>query len=148
MIFLREERSSNPETTGLSIWTYKSSIAHPHPTVYGSECNLNLTLTVSPTENVGVNSISLSFNMDDDAEIPKEVIDGLAELGLCGLAVSEDHGGMGLDYSLYSRVFGEIATIDGSVATFLGAHQSIGYRALINEGTDEQKKKWSKLISD
>lgn len=83
-----------------------------------------------------------SEKFDDQAFIPEEVIKGLAELGLCGLAVPEEYGGMGLDYSLYSRVFGQIAAIDGSTATMLGAHQSIGYRALINEGTEEQKAKW------
>jgi acyl-CoA dehydrogenase family protein 9 len=83
-----------------------------------------------------------SEKFDDQAFIPEEVIQGLAELGLCGLAVPEEYGGMGLDYSLYSRVFGQIAAIDGSTATMLGAHQSIGYRALINEGTEEQKTKW------
>lgn len=80
--------------------------------------------------------------LDHDAYLPKEIIDGLASLGLCGMAVPEELGGLGLDYSLYSRLFAEIASFDGSVATMLGAHQSIGYRALINEGNDEQKKKW------
>ncbi len=79
---------------------------------------------------------------DRSGEVPKEILQNLAELGLCGLAVSEDMGGLGLDTSLYSRVFGEIASIDGSIATMLGAHQSIGYKALINEGTEEQKKHW------
>jgi acyl-CoA dehydrogenase family protein 9 len=79
---------------------------------------------------------------DEEAQIPAEVIRGLAELGLCGLAVEEKHGGMELDYSLYSRIFAEVASQDGSTATMLGAHQSIGYRALINEGTDAQKEKW------
>lgn len=79
---------------------------------------------------------------DDEAKIPDEVIRGLAELGLCGLAVPEEYGGMQLDYSLYSRVFAEVASMDGSTATMLGAHQSIGYRALLNEGTEEQKAKW------
>lgn len=79
---------------------------------------------------------------DETAELPREVIQGLAELGLCGLGVPEEMGGLGLDYSLYSRVFAEVAAIDGSTATMLGAHQSIGYRALINEGTPEQKTKW------
>jgi acyl-CoA dehydrogenase family protein 9 len=79
---------------------------------------------------------------DHDGKIPKEVIQGLAELGLCGLAVPEELGGLGLDYTLYSRVFAQVASYDGSTATMLGAHQSIGYRALLNEGTDEQKKKW------
>jgi len=80
--------------------------------------------------------------MDEEAKIPEEVIKGLAELGLCGMAVEEQYGGLELDYSLYSRVFAEVASFDGSVATMLGAHQSIGYRALLNEGTQEQKDKW------
>ncbi len=83
-----------------------------------------------------------SEKMDHDAYLPQDVIDGLASLGLCGMAVPEELGGLGLDYSLYSRLFAEVASFDGSVATMLGAHQSIGYRALLNEGTDEQKKKW------
>ncbi len=80
--------------------------------------------------------------MDNESKIPDEVVQGLAELGLCGMAVEEEFGGLQLDYSLYSRVFAEVASFDGSVATMLGAHQSIGYRALINEGTPEQKTKW------
>ncbi len=80
--------------------------------------------------------------MDKDAKIPKEVLDGLAGLGLCGLGVGEEYGGLGLDTTLYARVFSEIAGIDGSIATTLGAHQSIGFKALLNEGNEEQKKKW------
>ena len=83
-----------------------------------------------------------SAKFDEDSHIPEEVMKGLAELGLCGLGVSEEYGGMGLDYSLYSNVFSEVAGLDGSIATTLGASQSIGYRALINEGSEEQKKKW------
>lgn len=83
-----------------------------------------------------------SEKLDRDAKIPQEMLEGLAALGLCGLGVPEDFGGMGLDYTLYARVFSEIAGIDGAIATTLGAHQSIGYKALINEGNEEQKKHW------
>lgn len=79
---------------------------------------------------------------DEEAALPNEVIQGLAELGLLGLGVPEEFGGMGLDYTLYSRVFAEVAGNDGSTATMIGAHQSIGYRALLNEGNAEQKSKW------
>ncbi|NOT77693.1 MAG: acyl-CoA dehydrogenase [Bacteriovoracaceae bacterium] len=79
---------------------------------------------------------------DKEAHLPIEVIKGLSEMGLLGLGVPEDLGGLGLDYSLYCRVFAQVAAHDGAVATMIGAHQSIGYRALLNEGTDEQKKKW------
>jgi acyl-CoA dehydrogenase family member 9 len=83
-----------------------------------------------------------SEKLDRDAKIPQEMIEALAGLGLCGLGVPEEFGGMGLDYTLYARVFSEIAGIDGAIATTLGAHQSIGYKALLNEGNEEQKKYW------
>lgn len=83
-----------------------------------------------------------SAKFDKDAKIPQEILEGLAGLGLCGLAVSEEHGGLGLDTTLYARVFSQVAGIDGSVATTLGAHQSIGFKALLNEGNEEQKKFW------
>lgn len=83
-----------------------------------------------------------SEKFEENAEIPEEVVKGLGELGLMGLGVPEELGGMGLDYTLYSRIFSEVASIDGSTGVMIGAHQSIGYRALVLYGTDEQKQKW------
>lgn len=83
-----------------------------------------------------------SAKFDREAKIPEDVLKGCAELGLCGLGVGEEYGGLGLDNTLYARVFAEIAAIDPSIGTTLGAHQSIGYKALLNEGNEEQKKKW------
>ena len=79
---------------------------------------------------------------DRDSKLPAEVLKGLGELGLCGMAVGEEYGGLGLDSTLYARIFAEIAAIDPSIGVTLGAHQSIGYKALLNEGNEEQKKKW------
>lgn len=83
-----------------------------------------------------------SAKFDEDSEVPESVWQGLASLGMCGLAVEEKFGGMELDTSLYARVFSEMSGIDASLATMLGAHQSIGYKALLNEGNEEQKHKW------
>ncbi|MFZ4713523.1 MAG: acyl-CoA dehydrogenase family protein [Bacteriovoracaceae bacterium] len=83
-----------------------------------------------------------SVKMDETSQIPDEIMQGLAGLGLFGLAVEENYGGLNLDYSLYARVFQEVAGIDGSLATMLGAHQSIGFKALMNEGNAKQKEEW------
>lgn len=83
-----------------------------------------------------------SAKYDREGKLPEEVLKGLAELGLCGLGVGEEFGGLGLDTTLYARVFSQIAGIDGAIATTLGAHQSIGFKALLNEGNDAQKKEW------
>lgn len=85
--------------------------------------------------------------IDRESNIPNEVIQGLGEMGLLGLAVPEELGGLGLDYTLYCRLFAQVAAHDSSVATMIGAHQSIGYRALLNEGNAEQKKKWLPLLA-
>lgn len=115
-------------------------IVFPYPSFSSEQTDFAKEMTQAVAK-FGEDNID-GAKFDETAELPKEVIQGLAELGLCGLGVSEEMGGLGLDYSLYSRVFAEVASIDGSTATMLGAHQSIGYRALINEGTEEQKTKW------
>ena len=83
-----------------------------------------------------------SEHLDKESLIPDEIYNDLKELGLYGLGVSEDLGGLNLDYSLYARVFSEVCGNDAAIATMLGAHQSIGYRPLIIAGSDEQKNKW------
>src|SRR6476661_4434849 len=79
---------------------------------------------------------------DRESKLSPEVLKGLGELGLCGMAVPEEYGGLGLDSTLYARTFAEIAAFDPSIGVTIGAHQSIGYKALLNEGNEEQKKKW------
>ncbi len=116
------------------------SLAFPYPQFSDSQVEMAKEMTSAVNQFATDNIDGEKF--DRDACIPKEVIKGLAELGLCGLAVPEELGGLGLDYTLYARIFAEIASFDGSTATMLGAHQSIGYRALLNEGNSEQKKKW------
>ncbi|MCR9206225.1 MAG: acyl-CoA dehydrogenase family protein, partial [Halobacteriovoraceae bacterium] len=121
------------------------SIVFPYPHFSPEQVEIAKEFT-SAIRKFGEDNID-GEKMDNEAKIPDEIIQGLAEMGLCGLGVPEELGGMGLDYTLYSRVFAEVGSFDGSLATFLGAHQSIGYRALLNEGTDEQKQKWLPVLA-
>ena len=110
----------------------------PHLTEAQKEIGKEMVLAVDRYARESIDSVKL----DREGKIPPEVLQGLAGLGLCGLGVPEEYGGLGLDYTLYARVFSEVAANDGAIATTLGAHQSIGFKALVNEGNDEQKKKW------
>ncbi|MDI1447326.1 acyl-CoA dehydrogenase family protein [Polyangium sp. 6x1] len=83
-----------------------------------------------------------SAKIDRDHEIPKEVMDGLRSLGLFGLQIPTDLGGIGLSTAAYARVMQEIGGIDASIAVTLGAHQSIGYKSLLLFGTPEQKRRY------
>src|SRR6266508_3074525 len=84
----------------------------------------------------------------DPARIEREhriddgVMRGLADLGIFGMTIPEAYGGYGFSASAYCRVMEESGTIDASLAILVGGHQSIGMKALLLYGTEEQKKRW------
>jgi alkylation response protein AidB-like acyl-CoA dehydrogenase len=79
---------------------------------------------------------------DRDAEQPAEFIQGLRDLGLFGLIIPEEHGGMGLSNAAYARVLGQSSTHDSSTTLTIGAHSSIGMKGLLLFGTAEQKARY------
>ncbi len=83
-----------------------------------------------------------SAKIDRESTIPDAVLSGMKELGLFGMSIPQEYGGIGLSASSYARVMQEIGGIDGSLAVTLGAHQSIGLKAILLYGTEAQKKKY------
>jgi acyl-CoA dehydrogenase family member 9 len=79
---------------------------------------------------------------DVKGDQPKAYVDELAELGLFGLIIPEEYGGIGLSNSGYSRVLQQTGLYDASTSLTVGAHSSIGMKALLLFGTDEQKQKY------
>jgi acyl-CoA dehydrogenase family protein 9 len=77
--------------------------------------------------------------IDREQTIPKNVLDGMKDLGLFGMIIPQEHGGIGLSASSYARVIQEIASYDASLAVTLGAHQSIGLKGILLFGTEEQR---------
>ena len=80
--------------------------------------------------------------IDREEAIPKAVIDGLAELGVLGMTVPRIYGGGGYSHQAYCQVLGTIAGYCSSTAVLVGAHQSIGLKALVLNGTEDQKKRY------
>lgn len=80
--------------------------------------------------------------IDREAEIPRVVIDGLAKLGILGMTAPRAFGGRGFCQMGYCRLMEIIGSRCASTAIFVNAHHSIGMRALLLFGTDEQKRKW------
>jgi len=79
---------------------------------------------------------------DRDARLPDDVVAGIKELGLMGMQTPCEYGGLGLDVTSCARIMQELAAFDPSVAVLVGAHQSIGMKALLLFGTEEQKSKY------
>jgi alkylation response protein AidB-like acyl-CoA dehydrogenase len=80
--------------------------------------------------------------LDRQGEMGPELLQSLREMGMFGVIVPEEHGGLGLSNTGYARVMQQVAAWDGSIAVTLGAHSSIGFKGLLLFGTDQQKKKY------
>ena len=83
------------------------------------------------------------FQIERDAKIPEEVVDGLKELGCLGMKIPEEYGGLGLSQVYYNKALALTGTWHSAISTLLSAHQSIGLpEPLRLFGSDEQKREW------
>ena len=80
--------------------------------------------------------------IDRDADIPRRVIDGLAQLGVLGMTAPRELGGRGFSQLAYCRILEELGGRCSSTSIFVNAHHSIGMRALLLFGSADQKARW------
>jgi acyl-CoA dehydrogenase family protein 9 len=80
--------------------------------------------------------------IDRQAEIPQSVISGLGQLGILGACLPRDCGGLALSQVSYCRLLEVLGGHCGSTALFVNAHHSIGPRAIVLFGTEEQRRKY------
>jgi alkylation response protein AidB-like acyl-CoA dehydrogenase len=80
--------------------------------------------------------------IDRNAEIPTEVVAGLGRLGILGATAPVEYGGLGLSQLANCRLMEIIGGHDAAIGVFVNAHHSIGIRALLLFGTEEQKRRW------
>jgi alkylation response protein AidB-like acyl-CoA dehydrogenase len=83
-----------------------------------------------------------AIQIDQEQEIPRWVVDRLFDLGVLGMTIPKQYGGLGLGITSYNRVLERIGRYCGSTAVMVSAHQSIGCKAVMLFGTDEQKARW------
>ena len=81
-----------------------------------------------------------------DINFIANLLDKSAELGLCGLHISEEYGGTNLDFNS-GLLFTEAMAVGFSFATTMGAHVSIGSLPIVYYGTGDQKKKYLPKIA-
>ncbi|HLE96375.1 MAG TPA: acyl-CoA dehydrogenase [Candidatus Thermoplasmatota archaeon] len=79
---------------------------------------------------------------DRDGTFPKDVLDGMAGLGLLGALVPREFGGAGLSARAYALVIEEISRWDASVGVTWGVHTSVAVHPVVDRGTDAQKRRF------
>ena len=75
-------------------------------------------------------------------EFPYDVVAAMGRMGLFGLPIPEEHGGMGGDYVALCVAIEELARVDSSVAITLEAAISLGAMPILRFGTAEQRAEW------
>ncbi|MFS0884258.1 acyl-CoA dehydrogenase family protein [Aeromicrobium sp. 179-A 4D2 NHS] len=85
--------------------------------------------------------IPVAQELEHADEYPTEIIEGLKELGVFGLTIPEEFGGLGESLLTYALVVEEIARGWMSVSGVINTHFIVAYM-LMQHGTEEQKAKY------
>ena len=80
--------------------------------------------------------------IDQEQEIPRWVVDRLFRIGVLGMTIPREFGGLGMGITSYNRVLEMIGHYCGSTAVMVSAHQSIGCKAIMLFGNQAQKELW------
>lgn len=75
-------------------------------------------------------------------EFPYDIVRQMGAMGLFGLPLPEEYGGMGGDYFALCLTLEELARVDSSVSITLEAAVSLGAMPIYRFGTEEQKRQW------
>ncbi len=90
----------------------------------------------------------IAARIDESDEFPRELWPQMGELGLHGITVEEEWGGLGLGYLEHVVAQEEVARGSASVGLSYGAHSNLCVNQIRRWGNDEQKRKYlPRLIS-
>ena len=77
-----------------------------------------------------------------DYQLTEDCMKKAGELGLLGISVPSEYGGMGMPFNTSVLICDKISGANGSFSTAFGAHTGIGTLPILLYGNDEQRKKY------
>src|SRR5512140_683612 len=140
------ERAERTDTTSLSFakapfrGLFEEEQIFPYPEMKPEEKE-TVPLLLEQVDRFMADKVD-SRAIDQSGVLPEEIKKGVAELGLMGLIIPEEYGGFGMSITAYAKIMEHLAHHDAAISIHIGCHQSIGMKALLLHGTDEQKKRW------
>ncbi len=78
-------------------------------------------------------------HVEDHDEVPEEIVAEMKELGLFGLSIPEEYGGIGLSMSQEGRVAFELGRTALAFRSVFGTNVGIGSQGILMDGTEAQK---------
>jgi len=89
----------------------------------------------------------ISKQVEEEDRIPEEVVQKMRELGLFGLSIPEEYGGLGLGTLGECIVYEELSKTNACFRTRIGTNNGIGSQGILIDGTEEQKRKYLPKIA-
>src|ERR671921_698423 len=83
--------------------------------------------------------LPVATELEHKDEYPTDIVEGMKDLGLFGLTIPEEYGGLGESLLTYALVVEEIARGWMSVSGIVNTHFIVAYM-LMQHGTEEQKR--------
>lgn len=84
----------------------------------------------------------ISDKIEESDDIPEYIVEKMRELGLFGMSIPEEYGGLGLSTLGECMVYEEISRTNTSVRARFTTNNGIGSLGILFDGTDEQRKKY------
>jgi len=84
----------------------------------------------------------LAEELDRDERVPMETIEKMGALGLMGMVIPKEYGGVGTDYVSYVIACEELARVCASTSAILSGNNSLDCYPILTFGTEDQKKKY------
>ncbi|CAI8873672.1 hypothetical protein EMIT07CA2_20690 [Brevibacillus sp. IT-7CA2] len=81
-------------------------------------------------------------HIEREDHIPDQIMEMCKEVGLFGLSIPEQYGGLGIDMLAKCAIFEEIGKTSNGFTTVIGCHNGIGSVGIAEMGTEEQKRKY------
>lgn len=125
---------------GLYLGSFDLSLVHPWPTPDPASVERGEAFMARLLEFAGTMDGRV---IERDAMIPDDYIRGLADLGVFGMKIPREYGGLGLSLVYYGRALALLGSVHPSLGALLSAHQSIGVPEPVKVfGTAEQKREY------
>jgi acyl-CoA dehydrogenase len=91
--------------------------------------------------------VPLEAQVAETDEVPQEVIKEMGEMGLFGLSVPEQYGGLGLNAQEEMAIAFEMGQTSPAFRSKIGTNVGIGSQGIVLDGTEEQKEKYLPKIA-
>ena len=125
---------------GLYLGSFDLSLIHPWPEAPADDVERGEEFMARLTDYCRTMS---GRTIERDALIPDDYLKGLAELGVFGMKIPRDYGGLGLSLVYYGRALALLGSVHPSLGALLSAHQSIGVPEPVKVfGTPAQKQEY------